>query len=169
MLATSKLMSAVQTWNCTASILDFINSTLLFVINCCYIFIWSCTVPSLYSRHQLGCRQHLTWCWFCNNWFSPNGFTPYFDFNSSLLKLLSCKDKSLLIWWNSFAFSNFLLQFSNCVSSFNVYSHCSSCEGLYECLDLVLGFVKRINNPSDKSRGAINFFNNIYFILFQLM
>ena len=39
MLATSKLMSAVQTWNCTASILDFINSTLLF-----FLVPWSIVV-----------------------------------------------------------------------------------------------------------------------------
>ena len=54
--------------------------------------------------------------------------------SSSILKLLSGEDKSLLIWWNSFLILDFGFDILNGVSWFNIKGDGLSSESLYEDL-----------------------------------
>ncbi len=53
---------------------------------------------------------------------------------SVILKTFSCKNKSLLIFWDSFFCKDFLFDCSNVISVFNVQSNGFSCESSYEYL-----------------------------------
>jgi len=54
--------------------------------------------------------------------------------SSSIFKLLSSKDKSLLIWRDSFLILDFSFNILNCVSWFDIKGDCLSSKSLYEDL-----------------------------------
>ena len=53
---------------------------------------------------------------------------------SSILKLLSCEDESLLIWWDTFLVLDLCFHVFNGVSWLNIKGDCLSCKGLDENL-----------------------------------
>ena len=53
-----------------------------------------------------------------------------FGLGSSILKLLSCENKSLLVWWNSFLILDLGLDIIDDVVLFNIKSDCLSSQSL---------------------------------------
>ena len=54
--------------------------------------------------------------------------------SASIFKLLSSKDESLLVWWNSFLVLNLGLDVLDCITSLNLEGDCLSSQCLYKNL-----------------------------------